>query len=230
MVKICNQCTIRVAARSEVRTGFGTGGRTGPDARTRSHHRWARVAGLGLAAAVVVAAVEEPATAATGAHRTPAIGQAVGVTDGAGAGKTPHAGTVRERAHVVARPSAVARPTAATRAKAILSFAHAQLGKPYIWGGVGPRGFDCSGLIKSAFATAGVRLPRGSIAQSGAGRRTSRLDLKPGDLVFSNNYFHVQLYIGDGRVIEAARPGTNVRISRMLPERMIDAYVRVSLS
>ena len=55
------------------------------------------------------------------------------------------------------------------------------------------------------------------------------LVLRPGDLVFSNHFFHIQLYIGDGRVIEAARPGTDVRISKMLPDRMINAYVRVGL-
>lgn len=119
-------------------------------------------------------------------------------------------------------------PVAADPVGKIVSYARTQLGKPYIWGGTGPRGFDCSGLIQKSFAAAGVRVPRGSRAQSSAGKRISKHDLRPGDLVFSNHFFHVQLYIGDGRVIEAARPRTNVRISRMLPDRRIDAYVRVA--
>ena len=111
----------------------------------------------------------------------------------------------------------------------IVSYARTQLGKPYIWGGTGPRGFDCSGLIQQSYAAAGVRLPRGSRAQSRVGKRIAKHDLRPGDLVFSNHFFHIQLYVGNSRVIEAARPGTRVRISKMLPERMIAAYERIAV-
>jgi cell wall-associated NlpC family hydrolase len=222
MVTIRNECTIRARARSEVRAVIGAGVRTEPCGRTRSHHRWARVAAAGLTVAALAMTMEDPAVAGVGVRGTPVAGSA----PRAGVGATAPVGTVPAPA-----TAAVAATVVATaRVGTILSFARAQLGRPYIWGGVGPRGFDCSGLVKKAFAVAGVRLPRGSRAQSGAGQRISRRDLKPGDLVFSNHHVHVQLYIGDGRVIEAARPGTNVRISRMLPARMIDAYVRVPLS
>jgi cell wall-associated NlpC family hydrolase len=110
----------------------------------------------------------------------------------------------------------------------ILKFARAQLGKPYIWGGTGSRGFDCSGLVMKAFAAAGVRLPRGSIAQATHGKRISKKDLRPGDLVFSHR-IHVQIYIGGGKVIEAARPGTKIRISHLPPDRMIQKMVRIPL-
>ena len=112
----------------------------------------------------------------------------------------------------------------------ILAFARAQLGKPYVWGGTGPHGFDCSGLIQQAFRVAKVHLPRGSIAQARVGKHVRRRDLAVGDLVFSHHRGHVQLYIGGGRVIEAARPGTRVRIGGMLPAWMINAYTRIPLS
>ena len=52
-----------------------------------------------------------------------------------------------------------------SRAQSALSFALAQLGKPYIWGGTGPTGYDCSGLMMASWGKAGVSLPRTAAAQ-----------------------------------------------------------------
>lgn len=109
----------------------------------------------------------------------------------------------------------------------ILAFAYAQIGKPYLWGGTGPVGFDCSGLVQQAYTASGIRLPRGAADQSRAGIRISRDQLRPGDLVFSYGFDHVQLYVGDGRVIEAAHPGTVIRISILPPASQVDAYVHI---
>ncbi|WP_328756150.1 C40 family peptidase [Streptomyces sp. NBC_00271] len=97
----------------------------------------------------------------------------------------------------------------------VIAFARAQLGKPYIWGGTGPRGYDCSGLVMRAWKTAGVTLPRTTWGQVRAGEATTRARLVPGDLVITYGGGHVQLYVGDGKVIHAPRPGRTVTVARL---------------
>ncbi|MGW1930764.1 C40 family peptidase, partial [Streptomyces sp. NPDC001919] len=102
----------------------------------------------------------------------------------------------------------------AGRASQAVSFARAQLGKPYVWGATGPSGYDCSGLTQAAWRAAGVTLPRTTYTQINAGRRVSRSQLAPGDLVFFySGISHVGLYIGGGQMIHAPRPGAPVRIA-----------------
>ncbi|MBE1533251.1 C40 family peptidase [Actinomadura algeriensis] len=112
----------------------------------------------------------------------------------------------------------VAAPTE-TAAKAI-AFAHAQLGKPYVWGAEGPRGFDCSGLTFAAYRAAGIGVPRVSGAQWRHGPRVPRGREQPGDLVFFNsgpgtsitNPGHVGLVIAPGKMIAAPHTGTVVQV------------------
>ncbi|MFJ6010881.1 NlpC/P60 family protein [Streptomyces sp. NPDC092952] len=100
------------------------------------------------------------------------------------------------------------------RAAAAVAFAYGALGKPYVWGATGPSSFDCSGLTQAAWRSAGVSLPRTTYTQINAGRRVSRSELAPGDLVFFfSGISHVGLYIGNGQMIHAPRPGTPVRIA-----------------
>ncbi|MGC9670657.1 C40 family peptidase [Planosporangium sp. 12N6] len=106
-------------------------------------------------------------------------------------------------------------------------YARRQLGRPYQWGGTGNVGFDCSGLVMMAYQFAGVYLPRTTYQQAKVGVRISRWELQPGDLVFSNSFGHVQMYIGGGQIIEAARPGTVVRIGWLPSADRVDAYVQV---
>jgi cell wall-associated NlpC family hydrolase len=96
---------------------------------------------------------------------------------------------------------------------AALSFARAQIGRPYVWGGNGP-GFDCSGLTHAAYAAAGVELPRTAATQFAIGPRLPpSAPLQPGDLVFYGApVSHVVLYIGDDQVIQAQQPGTRIGI------------------
>ncbi|WNI22938.1 NlpC/P60 family protein [Streptomyces sp. ITFR-16] len=101
-----------------------------------------------------------------------------------------------------------------SRAAAAVAFAYTALGKPYVWGATGPSSFDCSGLTQAAWRAAGVSLPRTTYTQINAGRRVSRSELAPGDLVFFySGVSHVGLYIGNGRMIHAPRPGAPVRIA-----------------
>ncbi|MEU5642996.1 C40 family peptidase [Streptomyces milbemycinicus] len=116
-------------------------------------------------------------------------------------------------------PKPAPRPVAA-----VIVYAKGQLGKPYRWGGVGPRGFDSAGLVMRAWGAAGVNLPRSSWEQSLAGTPTTRSGLVPGDIVLSHRGAHVVLYIGGGRVIHAPRPGTRVTIAPLPPSSQVVAY------
>lgn len=93
-----------------------------------------------------------------------------------------------------------------------VSFARAQLGKPYVWGATGPDSFDCSGLTQAAWKTAGISLPRTTWDQVNVGKTVSADEAQPGDLVFYySDISHVGIYIGNGNVIDAPKPGDNVR-------------------
>ncbi|WP_030674708.1 NlpC/P60 family protein [Streptomyces rimosus] len=101
----------------------------------------------------------------------------------------------------------------ATKAAKALAFARAQMGKPYVWGATGPNSYDCSGLTQAAWKAAGVSLPRTTWDQVKVGDRVATKDLKPGDLVFFyNDISHVGMYIGDGKMIHAPKPGASVRV------------------
>ncbi|WP_280314855.1 bifunctional lytic transglycosylase/C40 family peptidase [Nocardia wallacei] len=99
-----------------------------------------------------------------------------------------------------------------------ISFACAQLGQPYVWGGDGPSegGWDCSGLTKAAYATAGIDLPRTTYDQIHVGPRIPEDQLQPGDLVFYGtdaDVHHVGLYLGAGKKVEAPTFGVPVQVS-----------------
>jgi len=92
----------------------------------------------------------------------------------------------------------------------VLAFAHAQLGKPYVWGATGPNSFDCSGFVQASFKAAGISIPRTTYQQILVGRAVSRANLMPGDLVFPD-VGHVCIYTGNGNWIEAPHSGAQVR-------------------
>jgi cell wall-associated NlpC family hydrolase len=97
-----------------------------------------------------------------------------------------------------------------------LTFAARQLGTPYLWGGTGNGGFDCSGLVQAAYRAAGVDLPRVAQDQYDAGPAvTAGSSLLPGDLVFFGggpaSVDHVGLYVGEGIMIDAPHTGALVR-------------------
>ncbi|MFD8421230.1 NlpC/P60 family protein [Streptomyces sp. NPDC059668] len=100
---------------------------------------------------------------------------------------------------------------AAKAAKAI-AFARAQIGKPYVWGATGPGSYDCSGLTQAVWKAAGVTLPRTTYDQVNVGTTVSLSAVEPGDLVFFyDDISHVGLYIGNGMMIHAPKPGAYVR-------------------
>lgn len=128
------------------------------------------------------------------------------------------------------------------KVRTVIDAALSQRGVPYSWGGgtaSGPsygiccspggksganiKGFDCSGLTTYAYAQVGISLPRTAAAQAGRGERIPASlgtgALRPGDLVFyayapgrDSTIYHVGIYVGGGQMINAARPGTVVRL------------------
>ncbi|ELP61565.1 NlpC/P60 family protein [Streptomyces turgidiscabies] len=100
----------------------------------------------------------------------------------------------------------------------------AQLGKPYEWGAEGPASFDCSGLTSQAWEAAGRPIPRTSQEQWARLPHIPLAELRPGDLVV---YFpeatHVALYLGDGMVVQAPRPGAEVKVSPLSANPVLGA-------
>lgn len=97
----------------------------------------------------------------------------------------------------------------------VVATARKYLGVPYVWGGSEPSsGLDCSGLIQHVYGELGYDIPRVSYQQAQAGRPVASLaDAQPGDiLAFGSPVHHVGIYVGNNQMIEAPRPGTQVRI------------------
>ncbi|MFC8915825.1 NlpC/P60 family protein [Streptomyces sp. NPDC057116] len=104
--------------------------------------------------------------------------------------------------------------SASPQGKKAIAYATAQLGKPYVWGAEGPGSFDCSGLTSQAWASAGTGIPRTSQEQWRLLPRIDVKDMRPGDLIiYHADASHVGLYIGDGAIIHAPRPGRNVTVA-----------------
>ncbi|WP_432023673.1 C40 family peptidase [Streptomyces parvus] len=105
-----------------------------------------------------------------------------------------------------------------------VAYAVRQIGKPYVWGAEGPDSFDCSGLTSQAWSAAGRTIPRTSQEQWKQLPRVPVSALRPGDLVI---YFpkatHVALYIGDGLVVQAPRPGAKVKVSPLASNPLLGA-------
>lgn len=116
--------------------------------------------------------------------------------------------------HTTAAPR-MAPQRASTAAQRAVAFAVAQRGIPYVFGASGPHSFDCSGLTSAAWRAAGVTIPRTSQAQARM-HRVALSAIQPGDLViYRPGNKHVAIYIGGGKIIEAARTGTTVRTAKM---------------
>ncbi len=106
------------------------------------------------------------------------------------------------------------------RGSIALRYSIKQMGDRYVYGAAGPTLWDCSGLTMRAFGAAGVSLPHSAAAQSRYGKRVSLSQLKPGDLVFfgRNRYIsHVGIYISKGRMVNAPKPGSRVKIMTFTP-------------
>ncbi len=99
-----------------------------------------------------------------------------------------------------------------------IQFALGEVGKPYVWGATGPDAYDCSGLMLRAYQAAGITLPRVARQQYWAGAQLPVRQAQPGDLLFwgydtsnPDSIHHVAMYLGNGRMVEAANQTVPLR-------------------
>ena len=111
--------------------------------------------------------------------------------------------------------SASALPVPAARYGGAVGIAMQYLGTPYVYGGAGPGGFDCSGFIMYVYGQLGVSLPHNAAAQYGYGTPVDRSQLQAGDLVFFDGLGHAGIYVGGGSFIHSPHTGDVVKISSM---------------
>jgi cell wall-associated NlpC family hydrolase len=115
------------------------------------------------------------------------------------------------------------RPPSNKHEAAVVAFARAQLGEPYVYGADGPDAWDCSSLTQAAWRAAGVAIPRTTQGQQSTGAGVPNIAaLQPGDLIFlpgsdgsAADPGHVGLYIGHGALIDAPHEGTDVQIEQL---------------
>lgn len=108
-------------------------------------------------------------------------------------------------------------PNTGLPADGAIKYALAQVGKPYVWGGTGPNGYDCSGLTMMAYKTIGVDIPRVAIMQMRTGKAVPDVaNALPGDLIFPYlDGSHVTMYLGNNQQVEAPTAGQNVQVSKI---------------
>lgn len=119
-------------------------------------------------------------------------------------------------------------PEATNVGTTALRAALTQRGKPYVWGAEGPGSYDCSGLVKWAFAQEGISLPHYTGSLWNSGMHVSRDNLEPGDLVFFfADISHVGIYIGNGLMVDAPSTGQLVQVQAVFWDSYVGA-VRIA--
>lgn len=184
--------------------------RQSPRHRRARSSRIGRIAPVAAALAMLTFGAPAPAASASGA-----------------------AGDGGETSPVTCQPARIGCAVSLSHARGVssraLAFARSQVGKRYSMGGTGPRAYDCSGLVWRSYYQAGLRWRRGSAESlfQASGQRVRRGQSQPGDLLFwsgngrRSGIYHVALYLGAGRIIEAANPRAGVRITRIWRPRQV---------
>ncbi len=172
-----------------------------------------------VAASVTAAAYEVDVSAQAVAPAVDPIAAAAPLTTEAKAAlltaaREQHA---REIALATARAAVKAKQARIERIRArIITVAKNQIGDRYSAGATGPSAFDCSGFTRFVYkVAAGKELPHYSRAQYTKVKKIPLKQARPGDLVFflRNGAHHVGIYLGKGRMVDAAGYGKGVKIS-----------------
>ena len=176
-------------------------------------------------AAEVAAAAAERASAAAAERASAAAAERTSDRPASRAERGSSSSAATAPAPAASAPVLASGSAAATA----VNTAMAQRGKPYVWAATGPSSFDCSGLVKYAYAAAGVSLPRSSSQQATAGRAVSRAELQPGDIIaFYSPVSHVGIYIGNGQMVHAPTSGDVVKVASIDAMGSITAMRRIA--
>ncbi|MEY4741310.1 MAG: hypothetical protein RL672_60 [Actinomycetota bacterium] len=95
----------------------------------------------------------------------------------------------------------------------VLEVASKYVGTPYVFGGITPAGFDCSGYVAFVFSQFGVALPHSVHGQNRLGQLVKEADALPGDLVVFDDLSHDGIYAGNGNFYHSPRPGDTVKLA-----------------
>ena len=213
------------AARAQSATSIGIRGwASDPDNRAASIKVTAYLDGA--AAATVTASVPRP-DLVTSHQVGPAAGYSFSLPAGTGShnvclwavnigvGNNKFLGCAALSTPAVSMLPGPAPATPAANTKAV-TLAKTFTGKPYVWGGASPAGFDCSGLVQYSYRTAAaLTTPRVAQDQFKAARMIPAVRAVPGDLVFYHDntgyVYHVGMYTGPGMTVAAIDPAHGVR-------------------
>lgn len=119
--------------------------------------------------------------------------------------------------------------TSGTVADRAVDIAMDQVGTPYRYGGAGPSGFDCSGLVHYSYRQAGKMLPRTTGQLWDHTVSVSRADLRAGDLLFfriDGKMQHVGMYVGNGKFVHAPSSGRQVSVASLSSDFYAHAFLR----
>lgn len=107
--------------------------------------------------------------------------------------------------------------------ESIIATAFRLKGVPYLWGGMTPKGVDCSGLVRWSYLMNGILLPRNASQIIHCGDEVSLDKMQRGDLVFfgtpakdgkPQRVTHIGIHIGEGRIIHSSHM---VRVNSLDP-------------
>lgn len=191
---------------------------------------WAALGLTGSPACVAATSAPAPGSTATSAPSTaPTAAPTPAPTGDSAAQAVIRAQVVKLAAALLDAPGTTTDPVASKA----LAFAVAQKGKPYRWGAAGPSSYDCSGLVMASYLATGLTLPRVAADQYGAGTVVALDQAEQGDLLFYASdvtrpatIYHVVMYAGGGKVIDAPHTGATVGTRALWTTDLLPVAVR----
>jgi cell wall-associated NlpC family hydrolase len=136
---------------------------------------------------------------------------------------TPTPAPVAASTVSVPAPKPKTRSAAQVKRDKVIALAKKYSGRPYRWGAAGPKSFDCTGYTKFIFKKVGIKLPH-SGAQGKKGKKVSRKNARPGDLVIfrdsSGRVYHAGIYAGGNKMYDAPTYGKKTGKHRIWSKRV----------